>query len=92
MGTTKKDLYVGIDKHRWWKEAVVYQVRLLAKQHTGTYLTYCSDLSGLIPRHKRGRMGRRTRNNQKARLSHKLGRRRNMGLTNLQISSSGHGL
>ncbi|KAF1350586.1 glycoside hydrolase [Lizonia empirigonia] len=23
---TKKDLYVGTDKHRWWKEAVVYQV------------------------------------------------------------------
>jgi len=22
----KKDLYVGTDKHRWWKEAVVYQV------------------------------------------------------------------
>lgn len=27
MATTKKDLYVGTDKHRWWKEAVVYQVR-----------------------------------------------------------------
>jgi hypothetical protein len=26
MATTKKDLYVGTDKHRWWKEAVVYQV------------------------------------------------------------------
>ncbi|KAF2829107.1 glycoside hydrolase [Ophiobolus disseminans] len=23
---TKKDLYVGTDKHRWWKEAVVYQI------------------------------------------------------------------
>ncbi|KAF1936237.1 glycoside hydrolase [Clathrospora elynae] len=22
----KKDLYVGTDKHRWWKEAVVYQI------------------------------------------------------------------
>jgi hypothetical protein len=27
MSTTKKDLYVGTDKHKWWKEAVVYQVR-----------------------------------------------------------------
>jgi oligo-1,6-glucosidase len=26
MATTKKDLYVGTDKHRWWKEAVIYQV------------------------------------------------------------------
>ncbi|KAF2029621.1 glycoside hydrolase [Setomelanomma holmii] len=26
MATPKKDLYVGTDKHRWWKEAVVYQV------------------------------------------------------------------
>ena len=24
--THKKDLYVGTDKHRWWKEAVVYQI------------------------------------------------------------------
>ncbi|KAH7398556.1 glycoside hydrolase superfamily [Pyrenochaeta sp. MPI-SDFR-AT-0127] len=24
--TRKKDLYVGTDKHRWWKEAVVYQI------------------------------------------------------------------
>jgi len=23
----KKDLYVGTVKHRWWKEAVVYQVQ-----------------------------------------------------------------
>ncbi|OAL54508.1 alpha-glucosidase-like protein maltase [Pyrenochaeta sp. DS3sAY3a] len=23
---TQKDLYVGTDKHRWWKEAVVYQI------------------------------------------------------------------
>jgi hypothetical protein len=22
----KKDFYVGTDRHRWWKEAVVYQV------------------------------------------------------------------
>lgn len=28
MSTNKKDLYVGTDKHRWWKEAVVYQVSL----------------------------------------------------------------
>lgn len=27
MSTTRKDLYVGTDKHKWWKEAVVYQVR-----------------------------------------------------------------
>jgi hypothetical protein len=26
MTTTRKDFYVGTDKHRWWKEAVVYQV------------------------------------------------------------------
>ncbi|CAO2654991.1 Nn.00g117240.m01.CDS01 [Neocucurbitaria sp. VM-36] len=26
VARTKKDLYVGTDKHRWWKEAVVYQV------------------------------------------------------------------
>ncbi|KAH5604360.1 hypothetical protein HBI45_110260 [Parastagonospora nodorum] len=26
MATTRKDLYVGTDKHKWWKEAVVYQV------------------------------------------------------------------
>ncbi|KAH7069206.1 alpha-glucosidase-like protein maltase [Paraphoma chrysanthemicola] len=26
MAITKKDLYVGVDKHRWWKEAIVYQI------------------------------------------------------------------
>ena len=29
--STKKDLYVGTDKHRWWKEAIVYQVRTEAR-------------------------------------------------------------
>lgn len=28
MASIQKDLYVGTDKHKWWKEAVVYQVRL----------------------------------------------------------------
>jgi hypothetical protein len=26
LSSNKKDLYVNVDKHRWWKEAVVYQV------------------------------------------------------------------
>lgn len=26
--TRPPGLYVGTDKHRWWKEAVVYQVRV----------------------------------------------------------------
>jgi hypothetical protein len=92
MATTKKDLYVGTDKHRWWKEAVVYQVRLFVKKHIRNYLTYCSDLSCIIPRYKRGRMGRRTWNNPKARLSEGPGRRCDMGLTNLQVPPSRHGL
>lgn len=38
--TQPPGLYVGVDKHRWWKEAVVYQVSLrnLPRQHTR--LTY----------------------------------------------------
>lgn len=32
---TKKDLYVGTDKHRWWKEAIIYQVRTEARCATG---------------------------------------------------------
>lgn len=27
--TQPPGLYVGTDKHRWWKEAVVYQVHIL---------------------------------------------------------------
>ncbi|KAJ4368401.1 hypothetical protein N0V83_006758 [Neocucurbitaria cava] len=26
VARTQKDMYVGTDKHRWWKEAVVYQI------------------------------------------------------------------
>jgi oligo-1,6-glucosidase len=29
MASTRKDLYVGTDKHKWWKEAVVYQVCII---------------------------------------------------------------
>jgi oligo-1,6-glucosidase len=29
MATTRQDLYVGTDKHKWWKEAVVYQVCII---------------------------------------------------------------
>jgi oligo-1,6-glucosidase len=29
MTATRKDLYVGTDKHKWWKEAVVYQVCII---------------------------------------------------------------
>ena len=35
--TEKKHLYVGTDKHRWWKEAVVYQVRSATDRHLSLY-------------------------------------------------------
>lgn len=36
MASQRKDLYVGTDKHAWWKEAVVYQVSF--RKHTQSYI------------------------------------------------------